>query len=103
MTAKSGASRFRAADQSLLGGFISENNSSTVLLRDLPHAIGVVHAGDVDAFDDRFDLVAEVGEEAQGIALLVGDARDQSRDQDLTRDQRPFSSSIMRSRCGAPI
>ena len=34
---------------------------------------------------DRLDLIAEVGEEAQGIGLLVGDARNQSRDQNLAR------------------
>ena len=34
-------------------------------LRDLTDAIGVVDAGDVDAPHDRFDLVAEVGEESQ--------------------------------------
>ena len=42
-------------------------------LRDLTNAVGVVHACDVDALHHRFDLVAEVGEEAQGIRLLVGD------------------------------
>src|SRR3954465_2339444 len=57
------------------------------LLRHRAHAIAVVHAGNVDAADDGSDLVAEVGEKAQGITLLVGDACDQSRDQDLTRDQ----------------
>ena len=56
------------------------------LLRDRAHTIGLVHAGDVDAFHDGFDLVAKVGEEAQGITLLVGDTCDQSRDQDLTSD-----------------
>src|SRR5690242_4008625 len=56
-------------------------------LRGCTHAIGVVHAGDVDAANDGFDLVAEVGEEAQGIALLIGHARDQPRNQNLARDQ----------------
>ena len=56
-------------------------------LRDRANAVAVVHAGDVDAVDDSFDLVAKVGEEAQRITLLVGDARDQARDQNLTRDQ----------------
>jgi hypothetical protein len=52
------------------GGFISENNSSTICAtpRD---AIGVVHASDVDALRDRSDLVAKVGEES-----LPLDARD---------------------------
>src|SRR5689334_13183752 len=48
------------------------------LLRDLPHPIGIVDAGDADALHHRLDLVAEVREEAQGITLLVGDARDQA-------------------------
>src|ERR1700722_8232632 len=56
------------------------------VLRDLAHAIGVFHSGDVDAFYPRPDLVAKVGEKAQGIALLVGDARDQAGDQNLAGD-----------------
>ncbi|MBU6457878.1 MAG: hypothetical protein KGQ48_10090 [Bradyrhizobium sp.] len=55
-------------------------------LRDLPHAIGVFHSGDVDAFHHRPDLIAKICEEAQRIALIVGDARDQAGDQDLARD-----------------
>src|ERR1700749_3593988 len=56
------------------------------LLRDVADAIAVLHAGDVDTLHDRADLVAEICEEPEGIALLVGDARDQSGDQDLARD-----------------
>jgi hypothetical protein len=37
-------------------------------------------------FTTAFDLVAEVGEEAQGIALVVGHARNETRDQDLARE-----------------
>ncbi|WP_029582306.1 hypothetical protein [Bradyrhizobium sp. URHD0069] len=48
------------------------------MLRRQPHAVGVIHAGDVDAFNDGFDLVAEVGEKSQRI-------------------MRPFNSSVMGS------
>ena len=34
---------------------------------------------------DRLDLIAKVGEEAQGIGLLVDDARNPPRDQNLAR------------------
>ena len=40
---------------------------------------------DVDALHHRFDLIAKVGEEAQGIGRIVRDARNQSRDQNLAR------------------
>jgi hypothetical protein len=40
-------------------------------LRDAVDAIGVFHTGDVDALDHRFDLVAEVGEEAQRIERVL--------------------------------
>ena len=54
-------------------------------MRDLADAIGVVHAGDVDALHDRSDLIAKVGEEEQWIGRIVGDTRNQSRDQNLAR------------------
>src|SRR6202021_51235 len=56
------------------------------LLRDLPYAIGVFHSGDVDAFHHRSDLIAKIGEKSQRIALLVGYASNQARDQDLASD-----------------
>src|SRR5258708_1095059 len=56
------------------------------LLRDLPHVIGIVHSGDVDAFYHGPDLVARIGKETQGIALFIGEARDQAGDQDLAGD-----------------
>ena len=40
---------------------------------------------DVDSPHDRFDLIAKVGEEAQGIGRIVRDTRNQSRDQNLAR------------------
>ena len=52
------------------------------------------------ALHDGADLVAEVGEKSQGVAGLVGDARDQSGDQDLARNHFPFNSSILRSPFG---
>jgi hypothetical protein len=55
------------------------------LLRDLPHAIGIFHSGDVNTLHHRSDLVAKFGEKPQGIARLIGDARDQACDQDLRR------------------
>jgi hypothetical protein len=70
--------------------------------RRLADAIGVVHARDIDPFDDGLDLVAGVGEKPQGIACFVRDTRNQARDQDLTRDYLSvqlvhLSSSLNRS------
>src|SRR5689334_15788110 len=56
------------------------------VLRHQADAIGIVHPHDIDAVDDGLDLVAEVREKAQGIARFVRHARNQPRDQDLTRD-----------------
>jgi hypothetical protein len=59
------------------------------LLRHLSHAIGIFHAGDVDALYHRFDLVAKVGEESQGIALFIGDTGDQAGEQNLIGEHAP--------------
>src|SRR6185312_12447230 len=55
-------------------------------LRDVTYPLGVRQPLDADALHDRPDLVAEVGDEPQGIALFIGDARDQAGDQDLASD-----------------
>jgi hypothetical protein len=55
----------------------------------LADTIGILHAGDVDAANHGFDLVAIVGEEAKRIGRFIGHTRNQSCDQNLAGNHPP--------------
>ena len=61
----------------------------------LSHPIGVIHSGNVNAFYNRLDLIAEIGEEGQGSGELLATRAIKPVIKIWQAIMRPFSSSIM--------
>ena len=69
-----------------LGGFISANNSSTVLTAICAHQVGVQGAGYSDLPHYGVNLIPEIRQELQWIFEIVRNFRDQSSNENLAGD-----------------